>query len=73
MTMSESTAISSTAPARKAPKSKTDQEDRPRNNSPAFLAYEAKKAACDARIADIRSRIVINRLMYIPNVYFNIV
>lgn len=33
-------------------------EDRPRNNSPAFQAYEDKKNACDAKIADIRSRIV---------------
>ncbi len=34
-------------------------EERPRNNSPAFQAYEDKKNACDARIADIRARIVI--------------
>lgn len=33
-------------------------EDRPRGNSPAYIAYEAKKAACDARIANIRARIV---------------
>ena len=36
----------------------TNSNDRPRVNSPAFQAYEDKKNACDARIADIRNRIV---------------
>lgn len=50
-----------TSAGRKAPVSNKNSstEERPRNNSPAFLAYEAKKNACDARIADIRARIVI--------------
>ena len=39
---------------------KTDGDDRPRVNSPAFLAYEAKKNACEARITDLRARMVIN-------------
>lgn len=32
--------------------------DRPRINSPAYQVYEDKKNACEARIADIRARIV---------------
>lgn len=35
----------------------TNSNDRPRNSSPAFQAYEDKKKGCDARIADIRARI----------------
>ena len=33
-------------------------EDRPRINSPAFQVYEDKKNACNAKITDIRARIV---------------
>ena len=36
----------------------TNSTDRPRINSPAFQAYEDKKNAYDAKIADIRARIV---------------
>lgn len=35
-----------------------NSDERPRNNSPAFQAYEDKKKACDSRITDIRARIV---------------
>jgi hypothetical protein len=63
--MSLADAIAASTPAttssgRKAPVSNKNasNEERPRNNSPAFLTYEAKKNACDARIADIRARIV---------------
>lgn len=71
--MSLADAIAASTPAatstgRKAAVTKnTSTEDRPRNNSPAFLAYEAKKNACEARIADIRARIVklnVSRLFY---------
>ena len=63
--MSLADAIASSTPVttsagRKAPvaNKNVSNEERPRNNSPAFLAYDAKKNACDARIADIRARIV---------------
>jgi hypothetical protein len=63
--MSLSEAITASTPAntssgRKVPVSNNNasNEKRHRNKSPAFLAYEAKKNACDARITDIRARIV---------------
>ena len=69
--MSLADAISASTPAatsagRKAPvyNKNVSNEERPRNNSPAFLAYEAKKNACDARIADIRARIVRPYLVF---------
>lgn len=49
---------SSTAGPRKNTTVKADTSDRPRNNSPAFQAYEDKKNACEAKIADIRARMV---------------
>jgi hypothetical protein len=68
--MSLADAIAASTPAttssgRKAPVSNKNasNEERPRNNSPAFLAYEAKKNACDARIADIRARIVKQNIL----------
>lgn len=41
-----------------------NEDGRPRNNSPAFQAYEDKKKACDARINDIRARIVNPNMNY---------
>lgn len=43
--------------------------DRPRGNSPAFQVYEDKKNACDAKIADIRARIVNNKVCIIDISY----
>ena len=68
--MSLADAVAASTPAttstgRKAPVTKnTSTEERPRTNSPAFLAYEAKKNACEARIADIRARIVIKNFIH---------
>ena len=57
---SNSTVTATTS--RKAPaktgNAAANSDDRPRNNSPAFQAYEDKKKACDSRITDIRARIV---------------
>ena len=61
--MSLAEAISASAPAASSNKAgrkavSNNNSDRPKNNSPAFLAYEAKRNACDARINEIRARIV---------------
>ena len=50
--------VTSTTTAAATGNASTNSNDRPRVNSPAFQAYEDKKNACDARIADIRNRIV---------------
>lgn len=62
--MSLADAISASTPASTATSSTVRKtEQRPQGNSPAFLAYEAKRNACDAKINDIRSRIVIKDQM----------
>jgi hypothetical protein len=70
--MSETTinSVSKDSSVPKNKKSANDQENRPRNNSPAFLAYESKKTACDARIADIRARIVTITALNLHNYTF---
>lgn len=45
-------------------------EERPRGNSPAYIAYEAKKAACEARMADLRARIV-NNILFISYLFYH--
>lgn len=47
--------------------SNNSTEERPRGNSPAYIAYEAKKSACESRMADLRARIVQNNFMCISH------
>lgn len=58
VTVKATTANRKTGTVTSSGSSNKNNEDRPRNNSPAFQAYEDKKNACDARIADIRARLV---------------
>jgi hypothetical protein len=55
----KSTNNTSTAAAVAHKVSNNSTEERPRGNSPAYIAYEAKKTACESRMADLRARIVI--------------
>lgn len=61
MTSTE-TAIPTPAPANK--RAPLDNDDRPRSQNPANVAFNAKIAVIDARIADIRARMDATRHGY---------